>query len=319
MIGNSEILKMYVGSSEVSCTYTGSTVSWEKPGSGDSGGSSGGGGIQVNLNSQWQISSKANPASSQYDLYESFSNYNVDETAAIMYITISGLTEFTCYIRSYAESNYDYVMISALDATINNDTSYSSSLVKAYTRGNQNSGTTLDSYIPVTYSGIDGGTHTITVVYRKDVSYGEGDDKGYILVPKTGSTASSPSITWTTQSGTWTSSSLSSAKDGKCWTCSSPGANGSTVLRCTFSNITSITFNCVYNGESSYDYLTVGSLDTACTRSSYGTTLKGTSGTAKDITFSCDTGEHYVEFCYSKDGSVDTSPDNATIYIKSYS
>ena len=127
------------------------------------------------------------------------------------------------------------------------------------------------------------------------------------------------SLIWSTRSGTWNGSSNSAAADGVSYTCVSPGSSGSTVIRCTFSGITSITFNCKYQGESNYDYLTVGSLDTACTRSSYGTTLKGTSGTAKDITFTCDSGEHYVEFCYSKDSSVDTSPDNATVYIKSYS
>ena len=68
-----------------------------------------------------------------------------------------------------------------------------------------------------------------------------------------------------------------------------------------------------------YNYLTVGNLDSTCTRNSYGTTLKGTSGTAKDITFSCDSGTHYVEFCYSKDDNVNTLPDCTTVYIKSYS
>lgn len=131
--------------------------------------------------------------------------------------------------------------------------------------------------------------------------------------------SSEPTVTWITQSGSWTQGSNSSAYDSKQWTSVSPGSSGSTVIRCTFSGVTSITFNCVYNGENNYDYLTVGKLDTACTRSSYGTTLKGTSGTAKDITFNCDTGEHYVEFCYSKDGSVDTSPDCAVVYLKSIS
>lgn len=132
-----------------------------------------------------------------------------------------------------------------------------------------------------------------------------------------GSTAAS--ISWAVQAGSWTEGSNSSAKDGKQFTSVSPGSSGSTRLRCTFSGVTSITFNCVYNGESSYDYLTVGNLDSTCTRDSYGTSLKGTSGTAKDITFSCDSGTHYVEFCYSKDGSVDTSPDCAVVYVKSYS
>lgn len=140
-----------------------------------------------------------------------------------------------------------------------------------------------------------------------------------INVGTTFSLVSNVSITWTTKSGTWNSASYSSAKDGKKWTCVSPGSDGSTVIQCTFSGVTSITFNCVYNGESNYDYLTVGSLDTACTRTSYGTSLQGTSGTAKDIEFTCTSGQHYVQFCYSKDSSVDTTPDNATVYIKAYS
>ena len=126
-------------------------------------------------------------------------------------------------------------------------------------------------------------------------------------------------ISWAVQTGSWTEESNSSAMDGKQFTSVSPGDNGSTILRCTFSGITSITFNCVYNGEKNYDYLTVGDLDSTCTRNSYGTTLKETSGTAKDIIFSCDSGTHYVEFCYSKDNSVNILPDCATVYIKSYS
>lgn len=126
-------------------------------------------------------------------------------------------------------------------------------------------------------------------------------------------------FTWSTVSGSWTKGTQSSAVDGVKYTSVSPGARGSTRLRCTFSGVTSITFNCVYNGESNYDYLTVGSIDTACTRDSYGTTLKGTSGTARNITFSCTTASHYVEFCYSKDPFIDTSPDCAVVYIKSAS
>ena len=131
--------------------------------------------------------------------------------------------------------------------------------------------------------------------------------------------SSKPVIKWSIQSGSWTESTNAVAYDNKQFTSISPGSNGSTVIRCTFSGVTSITFNCIYNGENNYDYLTVGSLDTTCTRSSYGTSLKGTSGTAKDITFTCDKGEHFVEFCYSKDGSVDTSPDNAAVYVKNVS
>ena len=147
-----------------------------------SGGSSGGdssGTYTVNLNSQWEkTTAVTNPDSSLYDgVYRSASNYNVHNTAAIMYIDISGLTSFKLYIRSYAESSFDYVMVSQLDQTINNSTSYSNtSLVKAHTRGNQQSGTALSSYTLVEFTGIDGGSHRITVVYRKDGSANSGDD-----------------------------------------------------------------------------------------------------------------------------------------------
>ena len=155
-----------------------------------SGGSSGGdslGTYTVNLNSQWEkTTAVTNPDSSLYDgVYRSTSNYNVPNTAAIMYIDISGLTSFKLYIRSYAESSYDYVMVSQLDQTVTNDTSYSStSLVKAHTRGNQQSGTALSSYTLVEFTGIDGGSHRITVVYRKDGSANSYDDRGYVLIPK---------------------------------------------------------------------------------------------------------------------------------------
>ena len=102
-----------------------------------------------------------------------------------MTITITGYSEFSLYIRSYAESNYDYVMVSQLDKTITHSSTYSdATLVKAYTRGNQQSGTAISNYTLVKYENIDGGEHTITVVYRKDSSTDSNDDKGYILIKK---------------------------------------------------------------------------------------------------------------------------------------
>jgi hypothetical protein len=140
----------------------------------------------INLNNQWQSSSIANPDSSLYDgVYESFSNKGVNNTAATMYIDIDGYTDFDLYIRSYAESNYDYVMVSQLDQTIDNNTKYSSTtLVKAHTRGKQKSGTAISNYTKVSFTGIDGGQHRITIVYRKDSSSHSGDDRGYVLIPK---------------------------------------------------------------------------------------------------------------------------------------
>lgn len=142
----------------------------------------GGKSVIVNLKSQWANSTKS--SISGYKCFQSNKSYNVNSGVDIMTITINGFTEFTCYIRSYAESNYDYVMIGQLDQAITGSSSYSNTtLVKAHTRGNQQSGTALSNYTKVTYSGIDGGEHTITVVYRKDSGVNNNDDRGYLLIP----------------------------------------------------------------------------------------------------------------------------------------
>ena len=155
---------------------------------GDSGGgSTTSGSYTVNLNGQWEKTTAiSNPDSTLYDgVYRSSSNYNVSSGVAIMYITIKDCSSFKMYIRSYAESNYDYVMVSQLDKTINGNTSYSdTTLIKAHTRDNQQSGTALSSYTLVGYTGITSGEHTITVVYRKDGGINNGDDRGYVLIPK---------------------------------------------------------------------------------------------------------------------------------------
>lgn len=150
-------------------------------------GSSSSGSYTVNLNGQWeQTTAVSNPDSSVYDgVFRSASNYNVNSGVATMYITIKDYSSFKMYIRSYAESNYDYVMVSQLDKTITGSSSYSdTTLVKAHTRGNQQSGTAIGNYTLVEFTGISSGEHTITVVYRKDSSVNNGDDRGYLLINK---------------------------------------------------------------------------------------------------------------------------------------
>lgn len=130
----------------------------------------------VVLNNAWrQSTSVSNPDSSLYDgVYESYSNYNVNNGVATMYIDIDGYSEFSIYVRSDAESTYDYVTVSELDSTTQ----------KMSTSGKQNSGTAISNYTKVTYTGIDGGSHRIIVTYRKDGSVNEGTDRGYLIIPK---------------------------------------------------------------------------------------------------------------------------------------
>ena len=139
----------------------------------------------VNLNSQWQLSSSiTNPDSSLYEgVYESFSNKGVNYGFAKMTITIDGYSNFKLYIRSYAESTYDYVMVSQLDKDLTSG-STGSTYMKASTSGKQNSSTAITAYTLVEYTNIPEGEHVITVAYRKDMSVNNGDDRGYLLIPK---------------------------------------------------------------------------------------------------------------------------------------
>ena len=140
----------------------------------------------VDLNNQWrQSTSQTNPDSTVYDgVYESNSNYHVNNGFAKMYVRISGYDEFTIYIRSYGESNYDYTLAFNPDVDVTSNPSYSTSGVKAHTRGNQQSGQTIGAYTQVTYTGLGGGDHFICIVYRKDSSVNNGNDRGYVLIPK---------------------------------------------------------------------------------------------------------------------------------------
>ena len=130
---------------------------------------------KVVLNDQWRLSeTQSNPDSTLYEgVYESFSNKGKDNSTAIMYLDLIGYTEFDIYIRSYAESNYDYVIISEPNSNVE----------KATTKGKQNSGQDINSYIKVHYDNLTG-EDRITITYKKDISTAKGADQGYVLIPK---------------------------------------------------------------------------------------------------------------------------------------
>lgn len=139
----------------------------------------------VNLNDDWRISTTVpNPDPYLYDgVYESYSNHNLSNSCASLTLSFSGLDTITVYVRSYAETGYDYVMVSQLDKVINQNTSYQYyDAVKAHTRTTQSSGTSIYNYTPVKFENIGGGDHTITIVYIKDSGTNTGDDRGYVLI-----------------------------------------------------------------------------------------------------------------------------------------
>ena len=144
------------------------------------------GGSSTTYGYNW-ASSSVNPNSSVYNSYQS-NNKSYNSTIATMSITIVGYTEFTIYIRSYAESNYDYMVVrNNMLTTWSSNSAYDGAI--ANTRGNQQSGTAIGNYTPVTFTTSNGLTadstpHTFYIQYGKDYSDSSGDDRGYILIPK---------------------------------------------------------------------------------------------------------------------------------------
>ena len=116
-----------------------------------------------------------------YDVYMS-NNKGVDNSQAVMKLECVGYTDLTLYIRSYAESSYDYTIASNANAGTY-PKAYNDSTAKAHTRGNQQSGTALSNYTAVTYTGLSG-NDIIYIVFTKDSSSASGDDRGYVLIPK---------------------------------------------------------------------------------------------------------------------------------------
>ena len=144
----------------------------------------------VDLNSQWQDSTSYGSLSSDtanYDFYESFGNYNVNNGKATMFITINGYESFTFKVRNYSESFYDYVVVNNLDDTtvpswqpsVGSGTASSGKVY--YTNRDKSSNTT---WYDVTFNGLDSGEHIITVTYGKDGSGNYDDDRGYVAIPK---------------------------------------------------------------------------------------------------------------------------------------
>lgn len=146
----------------------------------------------VDLNSQWQDSTSYGSLSSDtanYDFYESFGNHNVNNGKATMFITINGYSSFTFKVRNYSKSegDYDYIVVNNLDDTtvpswqpsVGSGTASSGKVY--YTNKSNSSDTT---WYDVTFNGLDRGEHIITVTYGKDSAINDGDDRGYVAIPK---------------------------------------------------------------------------------------------------------------------------------------
>ena len=133
-------------------------------------------------------SSSVNPDSNGYYSYQS-NNEGYNSTIATMSVTVVGYTQFTVYIRSNAESSYDYIVVRNLDASALTSWNNATSGAKDHTSGRQSSGTAINNYRKVTFTTADGLTdddtpHTFYIQFGKDYWVASGDDRGYVLIPK---------------------------------------------------------------------------------------------------------------------------------------
>lgn len=138
--------------------------------------------IYIGHNYEWEY---IDSPDSSYRALQSYYNKGRNGYNATMYFDISGYEEFTFYIRSYGETNYDYVKVCKVLKT-NSIGSYppASSYYSDSTYGKSTSGTSIYSYTPVTYTDLDRNqTYRIYVVYQKDNTNSYNDDRGYVLIP----------------------------------------------------------------------------------------------------------------------------------------
>lgn len=137
--------------------------------------------IQFNLNGQWVESTKKLDG---YDVFESNSNYHVNNGYASMQVKWFGYPDFKLYINSYGEASYDYTIAWQMDKdSIPSNPSYSSSGVVEHTVGNNQNPTSIDNYVLVSYTN-DGGEHFAWITYCKDGSVNYYDDRGRVAVQK---------------------------------------------------------------------------------------------------------------------------------------
>ena len=98
-------------------------------------------------------------------------SYHIANGQSVATINVVGYTAITIYIRSYAESSYDYTEAFPIDTTpVRAKGTYT-------TKGKQSA----TAYTECNYQ-LDGNEHTIAVMYSKDSSQDKDDDRGYFYV-----------------------------------------------------------------------------------------------------------------------------------------
>ena len=101
-------------------------------------------------------------------------SYHVGYGTSTCTVTVKGYSRVTVYARSYAESYSDYTEVGPLDGTVSRDNT--SNVLSTW--GKQSSTT----YLSHTFKINDNNAHTFQVLYSKNYSSDENDDRGYFYI-----------------------------------------------------------------------------------------------------------------------------------------
>ena len=144
----------------------------------------------VDLNNQWRTSTSYGYISDieNYDFYESFSNYHVDNGKATMFIKIKGYTSFTFKVKQYSDYN-DFIVVNNIDDTTIPNWNFSIKEGEGIASNNYVYYSNINGFeasgvwYDVTFDNLDGGEHVITVTYGKNSSFNKNYDRGYVAIP----------------------------------------------------------------------------------------------------------------------------------------
>ena len=101
-------------------------------------------------------------------------SWHVSNGTSTCTVTVRGCSSVTVYLRSYAEGNHDYAEVGPLDSKVSR--AAASNVLS--TKGKQSNTT----YYSHTFTISDDAFHTFEVLYSKDSSGDNNDDRGYFYV-----------------------------------------------------------------------------------------------------------------------------------------
>ena len=127
--------------------------------------------ISVNLNDGQWIDSGTTADNGNIIYKSDAGSYHTNNGKSIAVLTVNGYTNIKLYIRSYAESSFDFTEAFAIDTAAIRGKGLFTTKDKQYET----------NYVECIYE-LDGGTHTIEIMYSKDSSSNENDDRGYFYI-----------------------------------------------------------------------------------------------------------------------------------------